>query len=141
MGYLVDTNILVYRFDPRFPEKQEIATRLLREGIESGEARLSHQGMVEFVAAVTRPLRRGEGALLTPAEACQAAEELMYQFTVLYPVEGVLRLAMRGSATYLLSWFDAQMWAYAEFFGLSELYSEDMQNGRRYGTVLVVNPF
>jgi hypothetical protein len=26
---LIDTNVLVYRFDPRFPKKQAIATKLL----------------------------------------------------------------------------------------------------------------
>jgi hypothetical protein len=31
---LVDTNVLVYRFDPRHPEKQRRATALLRGGIE-----------------------------------------------------------------------------------------------------------
>ena len=34
MVALVDTNVLVYRFDPRFPEKQSRAGELLREGIE-----------------------------------------------------------------------------------------------------------
>ncbi|HYH47393.1 MAG TPA: hypothetical protein VEG34_17060 [Thermoanaerobaculia bacterium] len=29
MAALVDTNILVYRHDPRFPKKQRIATDLL----------------------------------------------------------------------------------------------------------------
>ena len=29
MTALVDTNVLVYRFDPRFPDKQRIATALL----------------------------------------------------------------------------------------------------------------
>ena len=28
---LVDTNVLVYRFDPRFPDKQATATRVLRD--------------------------------------------------------------------------------------------------------------
>jgi len=30
---LIDTNLLVYRFDSRFPEKQKIATNILRRGI------------------------------------------------------------------------------------------------------------
>ena len=33
------------------------------------------------------------------------------------------------------------MWGYAERFGLPELVSEDFQNGRLYGTVLVRDPF
>ena len=58
---LIDTNILVYRFDPRklcqddfpaersrvfqrFPQKQAIATRLLREGFEDGFGSYSTSG-------------------------------------------------------------------------------------------------
>ena len=33
MAALIDTNVLVYRFDSRFPEKQKIATNILRRGI------------------------------------------------------------------------------------------------------------
>ena len=54
MAALVDTNILVYRFDPRFPSKQRIATALLRRGIAQDRLRLPHQAILEFVAAATR---------------------------------------------------------------------------------------
>ena len=33
------------------------------------------------------------------------------------------------------------LWAFAEFYGLEDLYSEDFQHGRLYGTVRVINPF
>ncbi len=69
------------------------------------------------------------------------AEELLSQFELLYLDEELLRLALRGVATYQLSCFDAHMWAYAERFGLDELVSEDFQHGRMYGTVQVTNPF
>ena len=141
MVWLVDTNVLVYRYDPRFPDKEARATELLREGIASGEARLPHQALVEFVAATTRPVKTGGPSLLSPAEARLEVEELMYQFPVLYPVDGLFRLAIRGWATYGLSWFDAHIWAYAEFYGLPVLYTEDFQHDRLYGTVRVVNPF
>lgn len=48
---------------------------------------------------------------------------------------------MRGCAAYQLSWFDAHMWAYAEYYGLEEILTEDLQHDRMYGTVRVVNPF
>jgi len=137
---LIDTNILVYRFDPRFPDKQGIATELLREGIAENDARLPHQAIVEFVAVVTRPLAGGEPLLSMP-EAVREAEELLFQFEVLYPTEEQLRLALRGAVTYQLSWFDAHLWAYAEYHGLEELISEDFSHGRLYGTVRAVNPF
>jgi predicted nucleic acid-binding protein len=137
---LVDTNILVYRFDPRQPEKQRRATALLRGGIEGQSLLLSHQALVEYVAAVTRPLAGGR-PLLDLAEAVRETEELCDQFTVLLPDELVLRTALRGAATFQLGWFDAHMWAYAERYGIPEILSEDFQHGRRYGGVRAVNPF
>ena len=140
MAALVDTNILVYRFDARFPDKQATAQDWLRRGLASKDVRISHQGLVEFVAAVTRT-PAGARPLLAPTEAIQEAEELMLQFQVLYPTAEVLRLALRGMASYQLSWFDDHMWAYAEHFGLSELWTEDFQDGRLYGSVRAINPF
>ena len=140
MAALVDTNILVYRFDGRFPDKQQIATALLRQGIEEDSVRLPHQALIEFVSVVTRPL--DDGRPLLPLEAAyREAEELLSQFELLYPTEDVVRMAMRGASAYQLSWFDAHLWAYAEHYGLNELISEDFQHGRLYGTVRARNPF
>jgi predicted nucleic acid-binding protein len=50
-------------------------------------------------------------------------------------------MAIRGAAAYQLSWFDANLWAYAEQFGLDEIVSEDFEHGRLYGSVKVHNPF
>ena len=140
MAALVDTNVLVYRFDPRFPKKQLRATELLRRGIADDTVRLPHQAIVEFVAVVTRSLPQ-YGPLLAPADARREAEELLAQFTVLYPNEVLVRTALRGMAAYQLSWFDAHLWAYAETYGLREILSEDFEHDRRYGTVSVRNPF
>jgi predicted nucleic acid-binding protein len=137
---LVDTNVLVYRFDPRFPEKQKRATELLRQGIKDDSVRLAHQCIFEFVAATTRAWPDG-GSILTAEDARREAEELLSQFVVLYPNEEIVRLALRGAAAYQLSWFDAHIWAYAEHYSLEELISEDFQHGRRYGRVKVSNPF
>jgi predicted nucleic acid-binding protein len=132
--------VLVYRFDPRFPEKQRTATDLLGRGIADDSVRLPHQAIVEFVAAASRPTLAGP-PLLSHAEARREAEELLAQFEVLYPNEDLVRTALRGAAAYELAWLDAQLWAYAEHYGLGELVSEDFEHDRRYGTVRAVNPF
>jgi predicted nucleic acid-binding protein len=136
---LVDTNILVYRFDSRFPEKQKIAAEILRRGIVEDDVRLPHQAIVEFVAAATR-LIRGH-VILKQADALREAEEFLKQFPVLYPNEAILREAVRGCAAYQLSWFDAHIWSYAEHYGLPTILTEDLQHDRLYGSVRVVNPF
>jgi hypothetical protein len=97
---------------PAFARKQEIANDVLRRGIIEDSVRLPHQAIVEFIAAVTRPLRGH--VILQHADALREAEELLKQFTVLYPNEAILRNAIRGCAADQLNWFDAHLWAYAE---------------------------
>jgi len=137
---LVDTNVLVYRVDPRFPQKQHRADELLRSGIAEDRVRVPHQAVIEFVAATTRPMPGG-ASLLSPEDARREAEEMLSQFEVLYPNEALVRTALRGAAAYRLAWFDAHLWAYAEHYGLDEMLSEDFQHDRMYGTVRAVNPF
>ncbi len=141
MTALVDTNVLVYRFDPRSPAKQRVARELLRDGVEHHTLRVPHQAIVEFVQAVTRPLGRSEASLLPRADALREAEEMLAQFEILYPTESLLRTAIRAVATYQLGWFDAHMWAYAEHYGLDEILSEDFSDGQLIGTVRIRNPF
>ena len=137
---LIDTNILVYIFNPFDPHKQRLAIELLDRGLVEDSLRVPHQAIVEFVSSVTRPRGR-EKPLLSRAAAYREAEELLSQFVILYPNEALVRTALRGAAAYQLSWYDAHMWAYAEHYGLTELLSEDFEHGRLYGTVRAVNPF
>jgi predicted nucleic acid-binding protein len=137
---LVDTNILVYRCDPRDPGKRAAALEVLREGEISGDLRIPHQALVEFVSSVTR-LRRMSEPIMTIAAATRQAELFMAEFPILYPNESVIRMALLGRAAYGLPWYDAHLWAYAEHYGLPEILSEDFEHGRWYGTVRIRNPF
>lgn len=137
---LVDTNILVYCCDPRDLRKREAAVDVLREGEASGELRIPHQALVEFVNSVTR-LRGRIEPIMTLKTATRQAELFMAEFPVLYPNESVFRMALLGKAAYGLPWHDAHLWAYAEHYGLHEILSEDFEHGRMYGTVRIRNPF
>jgi predicted nucleic acid-binding protein len=133
---------LVYSFDPRDTFKQRRADEILRNGLLDGSVVLAHQCIVEFIAAVSRPREElGRAPLLPFTEARLEAEELVTQYPVLYPTREVLLTALRGTAVYGLSWFDAHLWAYAEVYGVDEIFSEDFTHGRHYGTVRAVNPF
>lgn len=136
---LVDTNVLVSRFDPRFPDKQSRASTFLRDGIAAGTLAVPHQALVEFFAVVTRTIA-GAPPLLKPDEAHREVEDMLAQFTVVYPTENTLRTALRGAALYRLPWFDAHLWAYADERGYDTLWSEDFETGRLYGRVQARNP-
>jgi predicted nucleic acid-binding protein len=97
--------------------------------------------LLEFYAVVTRPLPGVKKSLLTSNEARQEIETLLLTSIILYPVENVVRLALYASAAFGLSCFDAHLWAYAEHYGCSIIYSEGFEHSRYYGSVKVVNPF
>lgn len=142
MASLVDSNILVYRFDPRDSVKQRVADELLRAGAFNERLVLPHQALVEFFSAVVRSRPDlGGRPLLVPEEARIEAESFMAMFRVVYPNRDVVQTALRGAAMYGLSWFDAHLWAYAEVYGFDEILSEDFTHGRHYGAVRIVNPF
>ena len=141
MTALVDTNLLVYRFDPRDPPKQAAAIRVLREGVTAQSLCVPHQAIVEFVSAVSRPVGVERRPLLAREDALREAESLLDPFEVRYPTEAVVRLAVRGALAYGLPWFDAHVWAYAEHYGLSEILSEGFSDGQLIGRVRIRNPF
>ncbi|HUO85004.1 MAG TPA: PIN domain-containing protein [Thermoanaerobaculia bacterium] len=140
MAALVDTNVLVYRYDARDPEKQRRAREVLRRGILEDSVRISYQSIIEFYAVVTRSTARLR-RLLDPADGARETEEILWQFPVFYPNAETIRLGLRGAATYQLSWFDALIWAIAEQHAIELLISEDFEHGRRYGGVTAMNPF
>jgi predicted nucleic acid-binding protein len=141
VAQLIDTNVLVYRVDARFPKKQETAANLLEETVRSGECRIPHQALLEFYAVVTRPWPGVKRTLLTSGEAREEIEVLLLTSIILHPVENVVRLGLYATAAFGLNWFDAHLWAYAEHYRCSIIYSEDFEHGRYYGSVKVINPF
>ena len=92
---LVDTDILVYRCDPRDPAKRAAAMEVLRRGVTSGDLRIPHQALVEFVSSVTRS-RAITTPLMTNEAATRQVVLFMIEFEILYPTEQVLRTALRG---------------------------------------------
>ncbi len=137
---LVDTNVLVYRYDDRYPEKQAVAGSVLRAAIATSSLRVPYQALVEFVSATTR-VRADGRSILPPDEARREAEEMLAIYPILYPNEAIVRTALRGVASYKLNWFDANIWACAEHYGCGVLLTEDLQHGRMIGAVMIHNPF
>jgi hypothetical protein len=74
-----------------------VATRILRRAIADDSAQIPHRAIVEFVSVVTRSIGR-RAPLLSQTDAIREAEDLLTQFTVIYPTEEVVRLALRGMA-------------------------------------------
>ena len=95
---LVDTNILVYRFDARTPAKQARAIELIDRRIDEESLRIAYQSVIEFYAAVTKAFG-GRKPLLDSVDARHETEELLFEFDVVFPTESIVRTALRGVAT------------------------------------------
>jgi predicted nucleic acid-binding protein len=131
-----DTNVLVYIFDQDSPAQQARAREIFEEHARTGLLTLSPQVLQEFYVTVTRKLARP----LSP-EAALAAVTHLNTFP-LVPVDGgtILRaVQLHQSAT--LSFWDAMIVQVAMEGNCKRVFSEDMQNGRRFGEMVIVNPF
>jgi len=131
-----DTNVLVYIFSVDEPAKLRIAEQLYGSATSDGTATVSTQVIQEFYAATTRrPHRR-----LSPREARHVAQELAELNVIQLGVPLLLR-AMDLNRSDHISFWDALIVEAALAGGCRTLYSEDLQHGRSFGPLRVVNPF
>jgi predicted nucleic acid-binding protein len=131
-----DTNVLVYLFDADSPDKQARAREALRERLESGVVVVSTQVLQEFFVTVTRKLARP----LPAAEAEAALHRLMELLVVQVDPDQILAAAV-SSRRDRISFWDALILTAAAVAGCEEVLSEDLQHGRSFGRVRIVNPF
>ncbi len=131
-----DTNVLVYLFDTQSPAKQARARELFAEQARSGQIVLSPQVLQEFYVTVTRKLAQP----LSGDEAFAALAQLA--LLPLAAIDGPLILrAARLHQSESISFWDAMIVQAALESACRTLLSEDMQHGRRFGDLVIQNPF
>src|SRR3990172_5680444 len=121
---LMDTNILVYMFDPRDEQRQEKAIALLVRMEENGTGCLSAQCLAEFLNAVISKRR------LAIVEALHQVERWISIFAVFDLTSQIVLEAGRGVLDHGLSYYDAQIWAAARLNQIPIVFSEDFQDGQ-----------
>lgn len=132
----LDTNVLVYLFDVDSPAKQARARELFGHLGRSGRVVLSSQVLQEFYVTVTRKLARP-----LPAEDALSA---LVQFSVYPLVTSDGALVLRAAQLHQkasLSFWDALIVQAALEGNCRTLLSEDMQHGRKFGDLVIENPF
>src|SRR5512139_2495262 len=112
MKILLDTNILVYAYDPGNPIRLQQSALLLSELRLRGNGVLSAQSLAEFFSAVIRP-KHGDPPRLTPTEALEQVQLISTAFEVFDLTRFTILEAGRGVRDYHLSYYDAQIWATA----------------------------
>lgn len=135
--FFIDTNVFVYAVDETDPAKAATALHLLQFGRASRLGVISYQVVQEFFHVATRKFRR-------PLRPLDLEAFLVQLFQPLVGVESSLDLFRRGLALQRenrLPWYDALIVAAAQQAGCRTLYTEDLQNGQRFGALKVENPF
>ncbi len=129
-----DTNVLVYALDPREPDKQARARQLVAGHSLTNEVRISTQVLIEMYNVLTRRLHIPCAQVASVLSACMAWPVVDSDLAL---VSGAVGMATQHQ----ISIFDAMMVEAALRSGATILYSEDMQHGRHFGALQLVNPF
>lgn len=134
---LVDSNVLVYGYDPRDTDKQLRAQAVLEALNAHKLGVLSVQCLTEFYQAVRWRLPDP----LTPEDALGQVERLAQAFPVLNLTPSIVLAACRASGERQLSIWDALIWAAAKLNDVRSILTEDAPQGRLLEGIRYFNPF
>ena len=134
MPAFLDTNILIYCVDESESIKRPMALALLRQLLTDSEpVCISTQVAVEFMRWVSRER--------LPAANSQNLLDTLTPFACQPTTISLVRSAWALAQDHTIAWFDALIVQAALDARCTTLYSEDLQHGRRFGTLEIVNPF
>lgn len=136
MKRFFDTNILIYALDPTAGERHRKATTVIEQALFENSFVVGTQVLQEFASVASRKLRipLDDASLKVVldrfARHCRTGTDLP-----------LLRSAIARASTDTLNLYDAIVVEGAIRTGCAELFSEDLQHGRVFGTLTVRNPF
>ena len=131
----LDTNVLVYAYDPSDSRKQRIAQDLVRRALTGGIL-VSTQVLAEFAA----PLLHKMTPAARPRDVT-AVLDALGPIRVILPDADVVRRAVQVRAEYGVHFYDGMIVAAAERGGCGRIWSEDFNAGQEYFGIAVKNPF
>jgi predicted nucleic acid-binding protein len=135
--YFLDTNVLVYAFDLKVPEKAKRADDLIYTALATGRGIISYQVAQEFVAVARKPFR----VSMNSDEIEQYWEKTLRPLLQVHSSPSLFQRALEVCRAAQISWYDALIVAAASQARCTILYSEDLQDGQRFGDLTIRNPF
>jgi predicted nucleic acid-binding protein len=131
----LDTNVLVYAYDPGDPHKQRIAQDLVRRAL-AGDILVSTQVLAEFAATLLHKMKPA-----ARPEDVAAVLDVLGPIGVVVADADVVRRAVDVRAEYGLHFYDGMIVAAAERAGCERIWSEDLNASQKYFGIAVENPF
>lgn len=131
----VDTNILMYAHDSTAGAQHDRAKVLLEQLWQKRTGAISTQVLQELAVNLRRKV-----ATPLPAKAIQEVVADYLTWHVVVNDGAAILAALDLEERYRISFWDALIVQAAHSAGATVLYSEDLSDGQRYGSVLVENP-
>lgn len=132
--FTLDSNVLVYSIDRRDPVKHAAALVIV-EAAAALDCPLALQATGEFCVAAMRKLR------LPAVDVKTRAGFLLTGFESFAYDASAIAVALEEAARSRFSFWDAVLLASSAQAGCTVILSEDMQDGSRFGSITVSNPF
>ncbi len=134
--YFIDSNIIVYAHDTANPYKQEVAKRLIFEGLQNDSGVISTQVLSEFFVTVTKKIKKP-----LPFDIAQREIQLLGNLTVIEIEYEMVVQTIETHRQNKISYWDSLIISAAQRSRCSRLYSEDLNDGQIINNVQVINPF
>ncbi|MFN0072893.1 MAG: PIN domain-containing protein [Chloroflexota bacterium] len=133
---LIDTNILVYQYDPSDRYKQDRASQIVDTSHRRGAA-ISVQVLGEMYWALVRKIQ----PRVAPADASRSVNEYLRSWPVYHLTTDIVSEALRGCERFQLPYWDSLIWATAKMNHVPLVISEDFSHGSYLDNVRFLNPF
>lgn len=132
----VDTNILLYAYDPDAGERHAVASSLVDRLWSERRGALSVQVLQEFYVNATRKAAK----TIDPEQAADRLRSLS-RWRVHSPLADDVIAAVTLSTRYQLSFWDAMIVRSAAELRCDTLWTEDLNDGQVIEGVRLTNPF
>jgi predicted nucleic acid-binding protein len=131
----LDTNVLLYAYDPSDRKKQAIAIDLLRQAL-AGQMLISTQVLAEFSSALLHKISPS-----APPKQLRVILDALSPIRTILPDTDMVRRAVEAHAEYGIHFYDGMIVAAAERGACQRIWSEDFNSGQLYFGIVVENPF
>lgn len=136
MSEFVDTNVLLYAYDPAAGQRHDRTRELVGELGRRRDGALSVQVLQEFYVNATRKV----AVPMTPSDAIERVGVLA-RWPVHSPHAGDVVAAADLAERHQLSFWDAMIVRSASEMGCNTLWTEDLNAGQVIDGVRIANPF
>ena len=134
MRYFIDSNIVIYANDRNAGEKQTRAIEVVQRCMRAKNGVLSIQVLQEYANIALTKLTQDSAVVLRQLKLLDA-------FKIITPSPAMVRRGVEIRNAYRVSFWDAGIVAAAEIAECDYILSEDLNTGKYYAGVKIINPF